>query len=200
VIDEQIAGRGVKDPRVLEAMRRVPRHQFVPADLVPHAYEDRALPIGHGVTISQPYIVAYMTEALDVRPEHRVLEIGTGSAYQTAILAELAREVYTVEIIPALAALARERLDALGYANVRVREGDGYGGWPDEAPFDRIIVTAAPEVIPPPLVEQLAVGGRMVIPVGDHVQWIVVLDKTGDGVTEKRTIPVAFVPLTRRGR
>ena len=197
MIELQIEARGVKDPLVLAAMRKVPRERFVPVDLVPHAYEDRALPIGHGVTISQPYIVAYMTEALALTRDHRVLEIGTGSAYQTAILAEIAGEVFTVEIIRALAWRARETLGALGYTNVRFREGDGYAGWREEAPYDRIIVTAAPPEIPQPLVEQLAVGGRMVIPVGDEIQWIVIVEKTPDGVAQRRTIPVAFVPFTR---
>lgn len=198
MVEAQIEARGVKDPRVLDAMRRVPRHRFVPGDLAPYAYEDRALPIGHGVTISQPYIVAYMTEALKLAPAHRVLEIGTGSAYQTAVLAEIAREVFTIEIIPHLAVQARLILDELGYTNVHVREGDGHPGWPDEAPFDRVIVTAAPEEIPAPLVEQLAVGGRLVIPVGDAMQWIIVLEKTEAGVAQERTIPVAFVPFRRK--
>jgi protein-L-isoaspartate(D-aspartate) O-methyltransferase len=197
MVEDQIAARGVRDRQVLDAMRAVPRHRFVPANLVPHAYEDRALPIGYGVTISQPYIVAYMTEALALAPDHRVLEIGTGSAYQTAILAEIAREVFTIEIIPQLAGLARETLTALGYANVHIREGDGHAGWAEQAPFDRIIVTAAPSDIPEPLVDQLAIGGRMVIPVGDAMQWIVVVDRTASGVTQRQTIPVAFVPFVR---
>jgi protein-L-isoaspartate(D-aspartate) O-methyltransferase len=198
VIEQQIEARGVKDPRVLAAMRAVPRERFVPADLVPHAYEDRALPIGFGATISQPYIVAYMTEALALSPDHRVLEIGTGSAYQTAILAEIAREVFTIEIVPQLAWRAHDTLEQLGYRNVHVREGDGHAGWPEEAPFDRVIVTAAPPEIPHPLIDQLATGGRMVIPVGEAMQWIIVVDKTAAGVTQRQTIPVAFVPFTRK--
>jgi protein-L-isoaspartate(D-aspartate) O-methyltransferase len=160
----QIQSRGIKDVRVLAAMRDVPRHLFVPDHLRPQAYEDRPLPIGQGQTISQPFIVAYMTEALDVRPTDRVLEIGTGSGYQAAVLARLAGEVYTIEIVPELARQAAARL--MSYANVRVREGDGYAGWPERAPFHRMMVTAAPERIPQPLIDQLAPGGRMVIPVG----------------------------------
>jgi protein-L-isoaspartate(D-aspartate) O-methyltransferase len=163
------------------------------------AYEDRPLPIGQGQTISQPYIVAYMTDALGVRESHRVLEIGTGSGYQAAILGELAREVYTIEIVPELAQRAAATLRGLGYSNVRVRAGDGYAGWPEESPFDRIIVTAAPEQIPQPLIDQLAVGGRLVVPVGAQggAQWITIVEKTERGIVQRRTIPVAFVPFTR---
>lgn len=200
MVREQIQARGVRDPRVLEAMRTVPRHRFVPPELVDRAYDDSPLPIGHGQTISQPYIVAYMTELLDVAPVHRVLEIGTGSGYQAAVLGKLAREVYTIEIVPELARRSAATLEALGYTNVHVREGDGYAGWPELAPFDRILVTAAPEQIPQPLVDQLAVGGRLVIPVGPQgrTQWMTVVDKTPGGLVERRTIPVRFVPFTRR--
>jgi protein-L-isoaspartate(D-aspartate) O-methyltransferase len=181
-------------------MRAVPRERFVPSELVARAYEDGPLLIGFGQTISQPYIVAYMTEALDASPTHRVLEIGTGSGYQAAVLSELVREVYTIEIVPELARSAEATLRALGRTNVRVRAGDGYAGWPDQAPFDRIIVTAAPEEIPRPLIDQLAPGGRLVIPVGSQgdTQWMTIVEKTGTGVVQKRTIPVQFVPFTRR--
>jgi protein-L-isoaspartate(D-aspartate) O-methyltransferase len=156
MVEQQIRQRGVADPRVLEAMRAVPRERFVPADLAPRAYEDNPLPVGHGQTISQPYVVAYMTEALRVEPQLKVLEIGTGSGYQAAILAQLARDMFTVEIVPELARLASNALRDAGYTSVHVREGDGYDGWPEHAPFDRIIVTAAPAEIPRPLVDQLA--------------------------------------------
>jgi protein-L-isoaspartate(D-aspartate) O-methyltransferase len=200
MVEEQIRSRGVTSPRVLEAMRKVPRERFVPAGVASRAYADQPLPIGHGQTISQPYIVAYMTEVLDVAPTHRVLEIGTGSGYQAAILGELAGEVYTIEIVPELARQSAEVLRALGYARVRVREGDGYAGWPEAAPFDRIMLTAAPEEIPKPLLDQLAVGGRLVAPVGaqDRTQWITVIEKTASGLVEKTTIPVQFVPFTRK--
>jgi protein-L-isoaspartate(D-aspartate) O-methyltransferase len=200
MVDEQIAARGVKNPRVLDAMRRVPRERFVPAEIAHRAYEDSALPIGERQTISQPYIVAYMTEALDVQPHHRVLEIGTGSGYQAAVLSLLAREVYTIEIVPPLAARAARTLETLGYRNVHVREGDGYAGWPEHGPFARIMVTAAPERIPQPLLDQLAPGGILVIPVGERnsMQWMTIVEKTSSGIVERRTIPVAFVPFTRK--
>jgi protein-L-isoaspartate(D-aspartate) O-methyltransferase len=198
MVAQQIQKRGVADARVLDAMRMVPRHQFVPAALRPLAYTDRPLPIGSGQTISQPFIVAFMTEALGVAPTHRVLEIGTGSGYQAAVLAHLAREVYTIEIVTELATRAAATLAELEYDNVRVREGDGYAGWPEHAPFDRIIVTAAPEQIPQPLIDQLVAGGRMVIPVGGAEQWLIVVEKTSSGVIQRRTIPVRFVPFTRR--
>jgi protein-L-isoaspartate(D-aspartate) O-methyltransferase len=200
MVEEQIAARGVKDARVLEAMRSVPRDRFVPPDMLRFAYEDSPLPIGSGQTISQPYIVAYMTDVLEVSRNHRVLEIGTGSGYQAAILSHLAKEVYTIEIVPELARRAAAVLKELGYANVHVREGDGYAGWPEHAPFARIMVTAAPERIPQPLVDQLAPGGRMVIPVGDRhgMQWMTIVEKTNKGIVERRTIPVRFVPFTRK--
>jgi protein-L-isoaspartate(D-aspartate) O-methyltransferase len=200
MVEEQIAARGVTDERVLSAMRTVPRHRFVPGEFASRAYEDRPLPIGHDQTISQPYIVAYMTEALGVQRHHKVLEIGTGSGYQAAVLAELAREVYTIEIVPELARRAAATLKALGVANVQVREGDGYAGWPDRGPFDRIMVTAAPEEIPKPLLDQLARGGRLVTPVGGQgqTQWITIVDKTESGLVQRRTIAVQFVPFTRK--
>ena len=199
MVERQIRQRGVTDTRVLSAMETIPRERFVPHDAHAQAYEDVPLAIGFNQTISQPYIVAYMTEVLDVRDSHRVLEIGTGSAYQAAVLGQLAREVWTVEIVPELAAAATGQLRNLGLTNVHVRLGDGYSGWPEQAPFDRIMVTAAPDEIPGPLVEQLAVGGRLVIPVGSQggPQWMTVVEKTGSGVLEKRTIPVQFLPLTR---
>ena len=195
MVDRQIRARGIRSAEVLDALARVPRELFVPADVRHRAYEDSPLPIGYGQTISQPYIVAYMTEALETSPDHRVLEIGTGSGYQAAVLAELVREVYSIEIIPELAERARRTLADAGYRNVDVRTGNGYAGWPERAPFDRIIVTAAPPEIPPALVDQLAVGGRMVIPVGTLLQEIVVVSKGARGVSETRTIPVRFVPM-----
>ena len=199
MVEQQIRQRGVTDARVLEAMRSVPRERFVPRELDPRAYDDGPLPIGAGQTISQPYIVAYMTEALDTAPSHRVLEVGAGSGYQAAVLSALVREVYTLEIVPELALRAEALLREMGKTNVHVRVGDGYAGWPEEAPFDRIIITAAAETLPPPLVEQLAPGGRLVVPVGSQggPQWMTIVDKTGTGVTEQRTIPVQFVPFTR---
>ena len=200
MVERQIAARGVVDPRVLGALRAVPRHRFVPAALVSRAYADTPLPIGHDQTISQPYIVAYMTEALRLPDDARVLEIGTGSGYQAAVLAEISDQVFTVEIVPELAARSTELLDQLGYDNVRVRHGDGYRGWPDEAPFDGIIVAAAPDHIPPALVEQLAVGARLVLPVGEQAQAMTVVTKTSDGSTIDTTIPVRFVPMTGEAR
>jgi protein-L-isoaspartate(D-aspartate) O-methyltransferase len=199
MVEQQIRQRGVTDARVLEAMRTVPRERFVPPELLPQAYDDGPLPIGAGQTISQPYIVAYMTEALKVQPSHKVLEVGTGSGYQAAVLSQLVREVYTIEIVPELAARAEALLRSLGRTNVHVRAGDGYAGWPEQAPFDRVIVTAAPEEIPRPLIEQLAEGGLLVAPVGPRSapQWMTVVEKTGKGVVERRTIPVQFVPFTR---
>ncbi len=200
MVDTQIAARGVKDSRVVAAMRKVPRDRFVPPELGARAYDDRPLPIGYGQTISQPYIVAYMTEALGIEAHHKVLEIGSGSGYQAAVLGELARTVYTVEIVPELASRATATLKSLGYRNVQVRAGDGFAGWPEQAPFDRIMVTAAPEDIPKPLLDQLGPRGRLVIPVGAQgsTQWLTIVDKTGQGVTQRRTLPVAFVPFTRK--
>jgi protein-L-isoaspartate(D-aspartate) O-methyltransferase len=199
MVERQIRQRGVADTRVLDAMRAVPRERFVPAEASTRAYDDTPLAIGFGQTISQPYIVAYMTEALAVQPTHRVLEIGTGSGYQAAVLGLLAREVYTIEIVAPLAKIAATVLRDLGHKNVQVREGDGYAGWPEHAPFDRIMVTAAPDEIPQPLIDQLAPGGRLVIPVGPQgdTQWMTIVEKTAMGVAERRTIPVQFVPFTR---
>jgi protein-L-isoaspartate(D-aspartate) O-methyltransferase len=193
-------GEAVRDARVLEALRRTPRHRFVPDELVVHAYEDRPLPIGYGQTISEPYIVAKMTELVEPKEGGRALEIGTGSGYQAAILSELTRQVYTVEIIEPLGAAARQRLAALAYKNVEVRIGDGYYGWPDKGPFDCIVVTAAANHIPPPLVEQLKPGGRMVIPVGNpfQTQTLVLVTKGNKGprdIQVRDLMPVAFVPL-----
>jgi len=196
MVDEQIAARDIKNPVVLDAMRRVPRHEFVPEPLRGSAYADSPLPIGHDQTISQPYIVAYMTEALELDRSHRVLEIGTGSGYQAAVLGEIAKEVYTIEIVAPLAEGARAILKQLGYANVHVRTGNGYLGWPEQAPFDRVIVTAAPDDIPPALVEQLKPGGLMAIPVGVGTQELRILRRTDTGMQTLRTLPVRFVPMT----
>jgi protein-L-isoaspartate(D-aspartate) O-methyltransferase len=196
MVDEQIAARDIKDPRVLEAMRRVPRHEFVPEAMRGNAYLDSPLPIGHDQTISQPYIVAYMTEALELDATHRVLEIGTGSGYQAAVLGELAKEVYTIEIVAPLAERARQTLEKLGYKNVHIRTGNGYLGWPEQAPFDRVMVTAAPDAVPPALIEQLKVGGLMAIPVGVGDQQLRILRRTTSGLELLRTLPVRFVPMT----
>jgi protein-L-isoaspartate(D-aspartate) O-methyltransferase len=198
MVETQIRARDVQNAAVLSAMGRVPRHLFVPDDLRPFAYDDRPLPIGRGQTISQPYIVAYMTDALQLEPAHTVLEIGTGSGYQAAILATIVKQVYSVEIVPDLAETARRALAAAGYTNVEVRSGNGYLGWRDHAPFDRIIVTAAPPEIPESLVEQLAEGGVMVVPVGTANQEIVVVTKTPGGIVQKRTIEVRFVPMVSK--
>jgi protein-L-isoaspartate(D-aspartate) O-methyltransferase len=190
----------VKDPKVLDAMRAVPRHLFVPPSNIRNAYGDFPLPIGYGQTISQPYIVALMTEMLEVKPEHRVLEIGTGSGYQAAVLSPLVREVYTIEIVKPLALQAEERLKKLQYPNVKVKIGDGYYGWEELAPFDRIIVTCAATFVPPPLLKQLKPGGKMCIPVGGQyvVQYLTMVEKAEDGsITMRKTLPVRFVPLTR---
>lgn len=197
MVESQIVARGVRDPRVLAAMRQVPRHLFVDTAERSHAYEDHPLPIKGHQTISQPYIVALMTELAEITPNEKVLEIGTGSGYQSAVLSRLAREVYSIEIVPELARESAERLQQLGYQNVAVREGDGYRGWPEHAPFDAIIVTAAPDRIPQPLLDQLAPRGRMVIPVGSFFQELKVLSKDQNGkITEKDILPVRFVPMT----
>jgi protein-L-isoaspartate(D-aspartate) O-methyltransferase len=197
MVQEQLQARGIKNPTVLNAMSKVPRHQFVEPAFVRVAYEDFPLPIAHEQTISQPYIVAYMTEAADISPTEKVLEIGTGSGYQAAVLGEIAKTVYSIEIIPELAASARQRLSNLGYENVQVKTGDGYQGWAENAPYDAILVTAAPDHIPEPLVQQLATNGRMVIPVGTRFQEMMLITKTQQGVLKETTIPVQFVPLTR---
>ncbi len=200
MVQSQIASRGIKDVAVLKAMRETPRHMFMPVDVRSAAYEDRPVAIGHGQTISQPYIVAFMTEALEVNKDHRVLEIGTGSAYQAAILSVLAREVYSIEIVPSLARSATEKLKQMGYKNVFVREGDGYQGWPEKAPFDRIILTAAPPVLPEALVDQLKPGGKMLAPVGRSTfeQELVLLTKSADGkISKKSVLPVRFVPMVK---
>ena len=195
---KQIAARGVKNPRVIETMLKVERHLFVPDNLRDAAYEDTPLPIGYGQTISQPYIVAFMTEALGPGKEDKVLEIGTGSGYQAAILAEIVKEVYTIEIIPGLAREVEKRFDELSYRNISVKCADGYLGWEEEAPFDGIIVTAAPKDIPQELVEQLKIGGRMVVPVGTFHQELYRITKTADGVKEEALLPVRFVPMVHR--
>jgi len=200
MVSDQIALRGIRDPRVLAAVRAVPRHRFVPQEERQHAYEDRPLAIGEGQTISQPYIVALMTALARPSPQDRALEVGTGSGYQAAVLSGLVKEVYSVEILESLGRSAARRLEELGYRNVQVRVGDGYQGWPEAAPFDIILVTAAPDHVPPPLLEQLRPGGRMVVPVGPvhDVQSLQVLEKDREGGTSVReVIPVRFVPLTR---
>jgi protein-L-isoaspartate(D-aspartate) O-methyltransferase len=196
MVERQIRARGIRDKKVLDAMRSVLRHRFVPESHRNLAYADSPLPIGLDQTISQPFIVAYMTEAADISRDDRVLEIGTGSGYQAAVLGEIAREVYTIEIVPELAERSTRVLNELGYKNVFVREGNGYLGWPEKAPFDAIVVTAAPDEVPKALIEQLAVGGIMVIPVGTSYQEMMLITKTRKGITEKRTIPVRFVPMT----
>jgi protein-L-isoaspartate(D-aspartate) O-methyltransferase len=198
MIAEQLRGRDVRDERVLDAIGRVERHRFVPEDARFDAYEDHPVPIGHGQTISQPYIVGFMTQALAVAPGHRVLEIGTGCGYQTAVLAELARDVYSIEVVPALAERARATLRELEYTNVHLRTGDGYDGWPEEAPFDRILGAAAPREVPPVLVDQLAADGILVLPVGDWHQEIKVIQKRGGQVQSRDVLPVRFVPMIRR--
>jgi len=198
MVNEQIAARGVRSAQVLNAMRKVPRHLFVPPALERRAYDDSPLPIGSGQTISQPYIVGSMTELLAASPGMKVLEIGTGSGYQAAILAETGARVWSIEIVPGLAAQARMLLERLGYRLVTLRTGDGYAGWKEEAPFDRIIVTAAPPEIPAALVEQLKPGGRMVVPVGREYQELMVLEKAMDGRVRKRIeYPVMFVPMVK---
>ena len=196
MVEQQLLARDITDARVLSAMRRVPRERFVPPDQHQWAYEDRPLPIGFRQTISQPYIVAYMTQALRLTPHMKVLEVGTGSGYQAAVLAELAGAVYSIEIVTPLAERARDTLAQLGYDNVQVRQGDGYAGWPEQAPFDAIMVTAAPDHVPQPLVDQLAIGGRLIIPVGQDRQTLTIITRTKDGVEQDTTLPVLFVPMT----
>jgi len=195
MISHQIKNRGITDGKVLEAMEKVRRHLFVPDALRGMAYEDRPLPIGYDQTISQPYIVAYMTQAARPRPDDRVLEIGTGSGYQAAILAEIVKEVYTIEIIKPLADSASSRLLDMGYQNVKVKWGDGYKGWVEYAPFDTIIVTAAPSEIPENLIDQLKIGGRMIIPIGTFFQELYLITRTESGFDKKPILPVRFVPM-----
>ena len=195
MVRTQIESRGVRDPAVLRAMRTVPRHRFVPSSRRAAAYDDRPLPIGHRQTISQPYIVALMSELARVKPGDRVLEVGTGSGYQAAVLAEMGVKVFSIEIVEPLAERAKGALSELGY-DVEVRHGDGYAGWPEHAPFDAVVVTAAPPKIPEPLKQQLAVGGRLVIPVGKYAQSLIVVTRTEKGFTEESVLPVRFVPMT----
>jgi protein-L-isoaspartate(D-aspartate) O-methyltransferase len=200
MVKHDIEARGVRDARVLAAMRATPRHLFVPESLRSMAHDDRPLPIGHGQTISQPYIVGYMTELLRATPETTVLEIGTGSGYQAAVLSALAKQVYTIEIVPELAASSAALLKSLGKGNVEVRLGDGYKGWPEKGPFDRILLTAAPPEVPSALINQLKAGGRLVAPVGSgpFSQEIVILEKNARGeVSRRRDIPVVFVPMVK---
>lgn len=196
MVQQQLEARGIRDPRVLAAMGKVPRHEFVSDWYRSQAYDDHPLPIGEQQTISQPYVVAYMTEQLELTGGEHVLEVGTGSGYQAAVLAEICRDVYTIEIIEPLAARARATLERLGYRTVHVRAGDGYRGWLEAAPFDAIIVTAAPDHVPQPLIDQLKIGGRMIVPVGEADQALIRLTKTADGVHEERLLPVRFVPMT----
>jgi protein-L-isoaspartate(D-aspartate) O-methyltransferase len=197
MVDNQLRERDITDPRVLEAMQRVPRHRFVPESQQSAAYADHPLPIGQGQTISQPYIVALMTQLAQPVRGSKCLDVGTGSGYQAAVLAELCDHVYSIEIVSELARESRERLAALGYSNVTVRHGDGYQGWPEHAPFDVIIAAAAPDHVPEPLVEQLAPGGRMIIPVGSNFQQLLVIEKSADGSAHQRIVAdVAFVPMT----
>lgn len=195
MVQEQIERRGIKDKKVLEAMKKVPRHLFVPEEYINEAYEDYPLPIGEGQTISQPYIVAKMTELLEIKEGEKVLEIGTGSGYQAAILAEMGARVYTIEILPKLAEKAKKTLSNLGYEGVTVLVGDGFKGYLPEAPYDKIIVTAAPEKIPEPLIEQLKVGGKLVIPVGKYNQELKLVNKKEDGIYVESVLPVRFVPM-----
>lgn len=196
MVDRQIRSRGVTDDRVLKAMLKVERHLFVPEKYHSEAYQDHPLPIGAGQTISQPYIVAFMTEALDLKPTDKVLEIGTGSGYQAAVLAELCDSVYTVEIVGMLAEMATKTLNELHYTNVSVKEGDGYEGWPENAPYDAIIVTCAPNQVPEPLKDQLREGGKMIIPVGQtYAQELVLLEKKDGKLKQHKVLPVRFVPM-----
>jgi protein-L-isoaspartate(D-aspartate) O-methyltransferase len=196
MVQQQIIARGVRDGRIIDILKKVPRHLFVPDNEIKNAYRDEPLPIGEGQTISQPYIVAFMTEQLKPQPGDRILEIGTGSGYQSAVLACLVDSVFTIEIIPELGSKAEKILKELNYDNVVVKIGDGYRGWPEKAPFDAIIVTAAPPRIPPPLLEQLKIGGRMVLPVGEYNQELVLINKNESGLVMEDILPVRFVPMT----
>lgn len=196
MVAKQLAAHDITDERVLAAMRKVPREAFVPEQLAAMAYDDRPLPIGLDQTISQPFIVGFMTQALALDGSEKVLEIGTGSGYQAAVLAECAREVFSIEIVEPLAVRARATLDSLGLERIHTRIGDGYRGWPEAAPFDAIIVTAAPEHVPEPLIDQLALGGRLVIPVGRGDQELLLLERTSDGISQRSILSVRFVPMT----
>jgi len=200
LVEQHIMQRGIKDQAVIRSMKNVKRHLFVPENNVSNAYADRPLPIGYGQTISQPFIVAYMTEVINPKPEYKVLEIGTGSGYQAAVLAEIVKEVYTIEIIPELGNAATARLKKLGYNNINVKVSDGYFGWKEHGPYDAIIVTAAAEFIPPPLIEQLKEGGKIVIPIGSPFmnQTLMLIEKKGKKITTKSLMPVVFVPFTRK--
>jgi protein-L-isoaspartate(D-aspartate) O-methyltransferase len=200
MVSDQLQARDIRDGRVLGAMLKVPRHVFVPPGIVSSAYEDTALPLALGQTISQPYIVAYMTEVLHLQGTERVLEIGTGSGYQAAVLAEIVPEVFTVEILPELLKRAQTTLGSLGYKNIHFRAADGYQGWPEFAPFDCIIVTAAPDHVPQPLIDQLKSGGRMIIPVGRFEQDLILVEKERSGIARRTTIPVRFVPMTGKAQ
>ena len=199
MVVEQLVIRGISDPYVLAAMRTVPRHRFVPPELISRAYDDGPLPIGHGQTISQPYVVAVMTQLAEAAPGQRALEVGCGCGYQASVLGEIVEEVYAIERVPDLADATKQRLDELGVKSVRVRQGDGWNGWPEAAPFDVVLVACAADRVPPPLVEQLAPGGRLVMPVGGRgVQYLTVVEKRSDGTSDERTYDaVAFVPLLR---
>lgn len=196
MVREQILARDVSDPAVLRAMHAVPRHRFVPTEESAQAYEDHPLPIGFGQTISQPYIVAFMTEALQLQPHESVLEIGTGSGYQAAILAQLVKHLWTIEIVPELAERAILTFEALGITNITVRSGDGYDGWLDQAPFDAVMLTAAPTQVPQPLLDQLKEGGRLISPIGTHPQELMMMTKTQHGFEKTVLLPVSFVPMT----
>jgi len=200
MVKDQIEKRGVNDKLVLKAMRNVKRHLFVPEERIADAYDDGPLPIGYGQTISQPYIVAYMTEVIQPKAEFKVLEIGTGSGYQAAVLAEIVKEVYTIEIVTELANAATQRLKKLGYSKVNVKEADGYYGWKENGPYDAIIVTAAAEFVPPPLIEQLKENGKIVIPIGSPfmTQTLMLIEKNGKKIKTKNLLPVRFVPFTRK--
>jgi protein-L-isoaspartate(D-aspartate) O-methyltransferase len=201
MVQRQLAGRDIRDPRVLAAMAKVPRHEFVPEQLRQQAYEDRPLPIGSGQTISQPYVVAFMTEQLKPETTDRVLEIGTGSGYQAAVLAELVAEVFSIEIVEPLARQAQATLERVGYKQVHLKTGDGYQGWAEHAPFDAIIVTCAPNHVPQPLIDQLKDGGRMIVPVGEsNSQELVLLEKQGGTMQRRGVLPVRFVPMTGKAQ
>ena len=200
MVVSQIIARGVRDARTLQALREVPRHRFVPPALVTQAYDDHPLPIGHGQTISQPYIVAFMTEALGLKGGETVLEVGAGSGYQSAVLARIAARVFGIEIVDPLAREAKERMAVLGYRNVEIRAGDGYLGWPEHAPFDAILVAAAAPRVPEPLKRQLKDGGRLILPVGDHVQELRIVTRRGETFEERNVLAVQFVPMTGKIR